>query len=84
MSDKYYTPTEWAQLTSEQQERVRELRAGRDRQRGVHAVDSSRSVRQRADNSSSLAPSAASTSGTSAASTIGVGSAMSGRASQML
>lgn len=83
VSDKYYTQQEWALLSQEQQERVRELRANRDRQRNVHAVDSSRSVRQRTDDTTSVAPSVASTS-VSSTSTIGVGSAMSGRASRQL
>lgn len=61
ISDKYYTPQEWAQLTPEHQQRVRDLRQNRDRQRGVQAVDSERSVRQRTDNGSST-PSVASIS----------------------
>lgn len=85
VSDKYYTPQEWAQLSPEHQQRVRDLRQNRDRQRGVQAVDSSRSVRQRTDDGSSVS-SAASTSNSSTTSSIttGVGTGMSQRASRML
>lgn len=82
VSDQYYSPQDWAQLSVEQQRRVRELRSGRDEQRGVQAVNS-RSVRQRTDDGESSAPSAASAS-TSSTLTTGIGSAMSQRSSRML
>lgn len=85
ISDKYYTKAEWDLLSQEEQQRVRDLRSNRDRQRGVHAVDTSRSVRQRTDDGSSV-PSAASTSNASTTSSIttGVGAGMSQRANRML
>lgn len=86
VTDQYYSPQEWSQLSVEQQtRRVRELRSGRDEQRGVQAANS-RLVRQRTDdggNTESAAPSAASVS-TSSTLTTGVGSAMSSRSSRML
>lgn len=48
VTDRYYTHEQWTRLTPEQQQRVRDLRADRDRQRGVEAVNT-RNTRQRTE-----------------------------------
>jgi hypothetical protein len=53
--DQYYSPQEWSNLTPEQQQRVRDLRADRGRRRGVQVVDV-RNVRARNDASYSNIP----------------------------
>jgi hypothetical protein len=58
VTDKYYTPEEWKQLTSEQQARVRELRSNRDKRRGVQVVES-RNVKQKSDDISAITNSTA-------------------------
>lgn len=52
MTDRYYPPHEWDTLTHEQQQRVRDLRADRDRRRGVVAATNTRNTRPRYDNNS--------------------------------
>jgi hypothetical protein len=49
VTDRYYTPEEWRTLNPEQQQRVRDMRANRDRRRGVEAVNTTRNTRQRTD-----------------------------------
>jgi hypothetical protein len=48
VSDQYYDPAAWAALTLEQQQKVRDLRAERDKRRGVEAVNT-RNLRARTD-----------------------------------
>lgn len=49
VTDRYYSPDEWSRLSPEDQQRVRDLRAQRDRVRGMSAVASysERNVRPR-------------------------------------
>jgi hypothetical protein len=51
VTDRYYSPEEWSRLSPEDQQRVRDLRAQRDRVRGMSAISSQndRNVRPRLD-----------------------------------
>lgn len=53
VTDRYYTPQERAQLTSEQQTKVREMRSNRDKRRGVQLVET-RNVRPKSDDISAI------------------------------
>lgn len=46
ISDRYYTPTEWNAMSTEQREQVRARRNERDRRRGVAAVNQNTTQRQ--------------------------------------
>jgi hypothetical protein len=50
VEDKYYPYNEWVKLTPEQQQKVRELKAERDKRRSVQSVE--RNVKPRTDNES--------------------------------
>jgi hypothetical protein len=67
VADKYYSPQEWAKLTPEEQTKVQELRALRDKRRGVQLVDT-RNTKQKTDDVSVITNSTASPSTTQAAS----------------
>jgi len=51
ITDRYYSPDEWSRLSPEDQQRVRDLRAQRDRVRGMSAIASfnERNVRARTE-----------------------------------
>ena len=51
ITDRYYSPQEWQQMSSEQQQKVRDLRADRDKRRGLQAV-TSRNVRPKTEDGS--------------------------------
>ena len=54
ISDRYYSPTEWNAMSTEQREQVRARRNERDRRRGVAAVNQNSNQRQ--DNDQATSP----------------------------
>jgi hypothetical protein len=82
VSDQYYDPAAWAALTPEQQQKVRDLRAERDKRRGVEAVNT-RNVRSRSDEPSYVSNDGGTTNSTlsspSTTNTASVGAVMSQR-----
>ena len=57
-ADRYYKPNEWAKLTGEERQRVRDARERRDKRRGVGAVSSHNKKRNKPNDETSVTGSA--------------------------
>jgi hypothetical protein len=85
VTDRYYSPEEWNTLSQEQQQRVRELRADRDRRRGIEVVGTQRNIRQRTEthevppSEANTAPTANNQGSSQGQNSTGIGATMSQR-----